>query len=224
VTVRPIEQLSRWKERFDRIGSDISFLYRSNIIWLDFREHLAQDDHWNETWLLVQWVAGIFWPSQAIGARRHRDTDRDANSFANLLQEVAGNAHVFSRSTYVEFMFQQSEMDEDLAFQKEVINKTFDVFSDGADTISRGALEDDIQLIEESCRAASSVADRLVAHLDKRGVKEVVTYGDVTNAIETLYKLWLKYHPLFDGRARAEWKQQQMLPWRIPLREHYFAH
>ena len=68
----------------------------------------------------------------------------------------------------------------------------FQEFTDDGKIISEPKIDDDIQALEKIGKIADLV-DRRIAHLDKRGLKEQVTYNDLEESINILNKMTCKY-------------------------------
>ena len=221
VTVSPREQLRIWSERFGHIGEDINWLFRNQLVWNDIVGTLARQEHWRETGFFVNWLADQFWRSQAIGARRHVDRHKDANSLSNHLDAVLSSPEIISRANYVEFRLQNPV--EDLRFRTEILNLTYDSYcsSPGEDLLALDRLTADLQVIDDACGGLGKIADRRVAHHDSRPVDNA-TFADIRLAVETLERVWSGLHPLFVGSAWGGWETQQMWPWRTPFRDKYF--
>jgi hypothetical protein len=68
----------------------------------------------------------------------------------------------------------------------------FQEFTDDCKIISEPKIDDDIQALEKIGKIADLV-DRRIAHLDKRGLEEQVTYNDLEESTNILNKMTCKY-------------------------------
>jgi hypothetical protein len=76
---------------------------------------------------------------------------------------------------------------------QEVQKFRFQEFSDDGKIISEHKIDNDIHELEKIGRKVADLVDRIIAHLDKRGPKEQVTYNDIEESINILNKMTCKY-------------------------------
>jgi len=69
----------------------------------------------------------------------------------------------------------------------------FQEFSDDGKIISEHKIDNDIQELKKIGGKVSNLVDRIIAHLDKRGIEEEVTYNDLEESINVFNKITLKY-------------------------------
>jgi len=81
---------------------------------------------------------------------------------------------------------------------------TFGNFSEDGKILSRKVIEHDIKKIEQIARKVSNYVDRAIAHLDKRGISEKVTYGEISESLAILNKLTCKYLALISSAGYVD--------------------
>jgi hypothetical protein len=101
-------------------------------------------------------------------------------------------------------------------------NDAFDRFAgDVGNHVDPALVERDLEALRSTTSGVVHFATRTVAHLDKRGVDQEITFGELNRALDTLSDLVRRYHLLVTGSSllrveptmQGDWKA----PFRIPL-------
>ena len=132
-----------------------------------------------------------------IGLRRQIKKNNQSISFVRLLEEIVTNPEILSRnyfrSLYSSPVIKKLPDLPDIDFDKYCGLST--------DYISREMVENDIEKIKNATIKCEEIADKRIAHRDKRGLKNLLRFGDVDECIDLMDKLYCKYHSIF----HAEW-------------------
>lgn len=159
---------------------------------------------------LVRWYVD----SAVMGLRRHVKIDRESISLAGLLQDIADNPTLLSRTHFV-FLSNRPEMHP-------YLNCTFDKYAgEGAAYVSSEAVRQEMDEFCNRSKRCETYADRVVAHLDKRAVTDLPTFQEFYDAVDFAETLPKKYTLLIQGSSlrsvaaviQEPWKAIFRVPW-----------
>jgi hypothetical protein len=187
---------AKWQEWTHKIVDDLSPVVEDQDTAIKFDEIV----HDNYEWILEHeglWFCDFVRRSHVVAAllaiRRHLDIDGDAVSVLRLLQQLSMCAEQLTYDFYIE-QFPLNTADED-AWQR----FTFNAFAKDGETLDRTLVEEDIRKTEDMATRCRDLTTRTLAHLDKRGFSETVTYHEVRKVIDHFNDLVCKYLPLING-------------------------
>ena len=143
----------------------------------------------------------------AVCIRRHKRTDGDSISLMRLLQQIKKCASQFNYNFYLEIYPLNPAEPPWQEF-------TFANFSKDGKVISEEIINRDMQEIEDIAGKVSNFADRVIAHLDRRGTEEKITYGDLNSSLALLNKLTCKYITLITSAGYVTLKPTIQTDWK----------
>lgn len=208
-------KLQKWGRWIDTIHADMVRSALSRQIYEETRQIVIDNPALADGSVvffeqLTRWYAD----SVIMGLRRQLKIKDDSISLAGLLQDIAANPALLTRTHFVS-LSDKPEMHPHL-------NRTFDKYAgQGAEYVSSEAVKQDLDEFRKRSVRCETYADRLVAHLDKRVVKDPPSFSefyDTVNCAETLLK---KYTLLIQGHSllsvtpvvQENWKAIFRMPW-----------
>ena len=177
----------KWVQWLEKIESDLYCVVNNQQIYKYFINVVnANIDHIkaNEGSLFCDFVRQCYGVQAASAIRRQIKEGDDSISLMRLLKQIKQCASQFTYDFYLKCY--------PVINEHEVQKSKFQEFSDDGKTISEDKIDDDIEELEKIGKVADFV-DRKIAHLDKRGLKELVTYNDLEESINILNKMICKY-------------------------------
>lgn len=190
---------NKWGEWLEKIESDVEIMVENQQIYNYFINVVnANIEHIkvNEGSLFCEFVRQCYGVQAATAIRRHIKVDGDSISLMRLLKQMKQCANQFTYDSYLKRY--------PVINGQEVQKSKFQEFSDDGKIISEHKIDNDIQELEKIGRKVADLVDRIIAHLDKRGLKEQVTYNDIEESINILNKMTCKYIRLITN-AVADW-------------------
>ncbi len=139
--------------------------------------------------------------------RRHLKKNDKSISLIKLLEQIHKSSNQFSYDFY-----KQQFPDEDEKFEWQKM--TFESFSVDMRLISENIIKNDIDELLRIAGKISDLTDRVIAHLDKRGKKDIVTFDDLNQSIEIINKIACKYITLITGIGYATLKPSILYDWK----------
>jgi hypothetical protein len=178
----------KWVEWTEKIESDLIAIvhnqqiynYFINIVNANFK-HIES----NVGLIFCDFVRQCYGVQAALGIRRHSKTDDDSISLMRLLEQIKQCASQFTYDFYLE----RYPIINGNESQKSI----FQDFSDEGMIISEHKIENDIRELKTIGSRVTDLVDRILAHLDKRGLKAQVTYSDLEESINVFNKMTCKY-------------------------------
>jgi hypothetical protein len=171
----------KWVQWLEKIESDVYTMVNNQQIYKYFFsvvnaniEHIMA----NEGSLFCDFVRQCYGVQAAMGIRRHIKGDGRSISLMRLLKQMKQCASQFTYDFYLKYY--------PVINGEEVQKFKFQEFSDDGKIISEHKIDNDIQELEKIAPKVPDLVDRIIAHLDKRGLKGQVTYNDIEESINIL--------------------------------------
>lgn len=178
----------KWVQWIEKIENDLIAIVNNQQIYNHFINVVnANFGHIksNDGLFFCDFVRQCYGVQAALGIRRHIKTDDDSISLMRLLEQIRRCASQFTYDFYLErYPIINEHESQKLKFQE---------FSDDGKIISEHKIDSDIQELKTIGSKVSNLVDRIIAHLDKRGTEEEVTYKDLDGSINVFNKITLKY-------------------------------
>ena len=179
-------KLQKWREWMKVIEPEIRLLLRDARVFWEIRiiihgHQRTQDLHYG--YLERSYLDHVI-------TRLHRQIRpyQEGISFVGLLDEIAKNPEVLSRSSF--------------AAACSDINESAD-FSGAADVnstqIRTQMITEDITELKLALKSCEEFADKRLAYLEKHAVKTAPKFQEFENCFKLLDKMYVKYHELFYG-------------------------
>ncbi len=77
-------------------------------------------------------------------------------------------------------------------------------------------VQNDLEALKNACKSAESLADRRVAHRDKRGLANDITLEELVKALDGVGEIARKYYLLFTTADIELYPRINELPWPRP--------
>ncbi len=197
-----IDKWLRWLKELD-IG--IYELLYSKYLYNEVRQIIQSNPKIQTDGYFYEWLSIAYSKSASINVRKMIDTRSDVISLGRLLTEIIYNPDVinferfesYSTADYdgkneVELMFLES--------RKKQARKEYEEFSgDCFPNIDPQIVRHDLDSLKSKCEPIKKYVDKLVAHRDKSIFRNIPTYNDLDNAIESIYVYYKKYTHLIRG-------------------------
>ena len=211
-------KLKKWLKWMNKIRIDVSSLVAAHDVFCSIDELFSSNQQLNQNSLVLWYLRNTYAAYAAMCVRRHLKTKKDSISLARLLDELAEAPSKVSRAYFRE------------VYTSVPIQAAADAFFDrfcsaaGELHISSQLVRSDLELLRRTAVSCEDLADRRIAHLDKRGLKCPPDVKKLAEVIDCLHKICLKYHRLFCGddlssllpECSDNWMAVFDIPWRKP--------
>jgi len=204
------KEFPKWQKWTEQIRTDVEnrlvnvrqvFRFFVEIVTAN-SEHIAK----NYGDVFIRFVARCYVSHAAMAIRTHVKTDEQSISLMRLLIQIRECAPQFT----FPFFLQQFPRDPSYLRPQTV---TFGLFSKDGKTVSPALVQKDIDDLKALTTKVEKLADRTVAHLDKRGFDGVVTFGDLDACVDKFDRLVCKYHKLISGGGYATLEPTILADW-----------
>jgi len=208
-----VQLRQKWKGWLEKIANDLSWLLTSHDIFERVRNIVDSNKRIQSPDLFHRWIIDNYVARVAVGIGRLNDHDSRTISLHRLIKDISENLEAITRdyfvSRYTERMQNKGAGDHD-----------FDTFAEkNSRLISRGRLNDDIDLLDEETRLVKDFRNRWIAHFDlNREIERMPTFGDVDKSLQVIDRIFCKYYLLVDGGGMTTTKPVVQFDWEEPLK------
>jgi hypothetical protein len=212
------EEFQKWQKWARRIKDDVSLrLVEPRQVFRGFaevvngnRKHITRRNGGVFCELVKQgYVAQV-----AMAIRSHVKVDKDSISLMRLLVQLRDNAQRFTFT----FFLEQFPRDPNYVDWQ---TGTFGQFSEDGRTVSTLIVQSHIDQLKSLTSQVETMADRSIAHLDKRVFTGSLTMGDLDKCIDAFDKLVCKYLSLITSSGYATLEPTITFDWerifRVPF-------
>lgn len=200
---------TKWQKWMKTIECDFQRVVSYQEIFIGFQDMVRHNrDHFfcNKGEVFFRFVVQCYVAQALMGLRRQIKSDRDSISLLRVMREVQKCAAQFS----YEFYLRVSPVDSGAGEWQRV---TFGKFSDDGRLISHNRVEEQVRELLEKVETAEHLADCTVAHLDKRGCAENLTFEELGEAIGLVEGLVRDYLELITGVTRHPLQWTNIRDW-----------
>jgi hypothetical protein len=188
---------AKWQEWIQQIEADLANVVNEQAFFDRFRSVVEENGAWIDEnagapfiGLIKRWYAAAAF----MGIRRQLKVDSHSISLVRLLEQLASAADQVTLDRYKELQTSgtsPSDWRED----------TLEALSDGANmtVISRATVEADIAQLRRLNDRIEEIADRVVAHHDRRGSDATVSFDELRTSIDAFDRVVHRYITLFTG-------------------------
>jgi hypothetical protein len=206
------EAFEKWQKWADQIKADLMELMDYKQIHDHFisvingnLEHVNQ----NNGKKFCNFVRKCYAVQAAVGIRRHMKSDKKSISLMRLLDQMKECSNQFSDDLFRRECFPLPHK-----------GITEEGFLNCA-IVSKQEIERDIALLKDIADKVESLVDQRVAHLDKRGYREDITYQDIDDSLNVFNKIACRYIALLTGHNYSTLKPEVQYNWKtiftVPL-------
>ncbi|MCZ6689605.1 MAG: hypothetical protein O7H41_08390 [Planctomycetota bacterium] len=183
----------KWMPMIRRKVSDLVFSRRMLYI---YRKMVNRNPEIQDPLHFHNWIDRMVWALIALGIRTQVDVGDDAVSLLKLLRRMRDNPEAFSIETWLSHWEK-----DDIGIELRAIPKFRTQFADrNQNHVSLARLNQEIEKLTSSSAKVASVASRMVAHIDRRGLpKNPGDMVDAENAATVIAELTQKYSLFFLG-------------------------
>jgi hypothetical protein len=183
-------EFPKWQKWADRIKEDVQTrLVNSRQIFRAFNETCrANSDHIirHDGQFFCRAVQRWYVSHIAMAIRSHVKINGDSVSLMRLLKDIHECAAKFTFDFYLE----KFPRDPDYVDWQ---TGTFSLFSEDGTTVSQRSVRKDMDHLRTLSSQVEDLADRAIAHLDKKPFDGIVTLGDLDACVDVFDKLVCKY-------------------------------
>ncbi|MCI0379590.1 MAG: hypothetical protein L0215_18435 [Gemmataceae bacterium] len=204
-------EFKKWHEWAERIDEDVTlWLVEPRQVYLGFvdivdanKKHIEE----NEGGIFVLFVAQCYGSQAIIAIRRHLKVSNESISLMRLLEQIRDCASQFTYAFYLE------QFPIDPKYVRWQV-PTFRQFSEDGKTVAPALVQKDIDELKDLGATIEVLADRKLAHLDKRGFDGSVTFGELHQCIDAFNRVVCKYLKLIRGGGPATLEPSIILDWK----------
>jgi hypothetical protein len=175
------------------------------------RDLVARYDQHDRECLFFAFVQNTYVDSLVMGIRRQIKCDDNCISLARLLRELHDSPQLVTRDDYCALWPAPGPL------SRASIGPDFSLFADaGAAHIDAARVDQDLRELNHACGTAVELADRRVAHRDRRGLTKDPTMDELVAALEVAGRIAKKYYLLFTATDVELHPVPTTLPWPRP--------
>jgi hypothetical protein len=207
-------RLSKWIRWLKVVHNDIQqLLVKRNIFW-EVQDIIKNNTEIQKPSSFYSYLGDTYIAYISIGIRRQVKLDKQSISFARLLTELTETPAILSRKYYVGLY--KGATVEHLA------ERNFDRFcGNDKSCISSDMVASDLETLNLAASVVEDFADKRIAHHDKRQPKVLPRFEQVDQCLDTLDRMYCKYHGVFHASAMSslmpvyqyDWKKIFTVPW-----------
>ncbi|WP_162941791.1 hypothetical protein [Desertimonas flava] len=210
-------RVEKWKRWLREIELDVIALHHDRVLWRTLDAALSRRD---ESEFFRRHYMRLYVASAAMCVRRlvFSGTDSKSISLVRLLRELADDPGHLTAARH-------RQLFEDVAMGPDYGEKRFEAeWGDGHGHLAVDRVESDLASLERLAEAVKLVADRTIAHLDRRGIgDERPTFAQLDAAIDEIGRIFVKYHELIDGSSIVHLEPVVQGDWKAPFRAAVFG-
>jgi len=209
-------KLCKWLGWLKKIHDEIQQLIINRNIFWEVQDIIKNNKEIHKPSSFYTYLGDTYIAYISIGIRRQVkiDVKKQSISFSRLLAEIEESPAILSRKYYVglyKTSAVESRADED-----------FDQFcGDDKNCISSDMVASDLRELNSVASIVEDFADKRIAHHDKRKPKVLPRFDQVDQCLNTLDKMYCKYHLVFHAEYmrsliptyQYDWKSIFTVPW-----------
>lgn len=211
-----VQKIEKWKRWIDRIEPDVIWLHHHRRVWREMVDTLAglEDAEFFRMHYTRLYIDGA---AMAVRRLAYRGGDDKSRSLAQLVAELIATPEVLTGDRH-------AEMYESTVLGAEMGRERFDEeWGDGSGALDPARLQADIDALTDASSKVSALADRTIAHIDKRGFADEVTFGDLDRAIDEIGRVFQRYRELVVGSPLMTLEPTIQGDWKAPFRSALFG-
>jgi hypothetical protein len=210
-------KLDKWIRWLGTIQQEVQGLVMAKDIFWSLQDLIKANPALHKH-SVFYWYMGDTYVAYALaGIRRQMKPHKDSISLKQLLTEVAKEPGIISRRYYRSLYAQDKAHFADRHFDRHCA-------APGDSHISAAMVQDDLKKLISSTTACEDLADKRIAHRDKRPPALLPTFKEANQAVETMHELCLKYRLILLAEClttllptyQNDWQAIFDHPWRKP--------
>jgi len=192
--------INRWRKSMLRIRDRVTELWVDREVYRRYREIIESNSALPKNNLFFSTLRNMYVSHVAMALRTFGDTDLRSYSLHNLIEEIHDHANQITRARFVRrWPTQQRAIGENIFrsnWGRHRLNKTW--------------LKRDIKALLSHYRIVKRLADKFVAHDDRRKARKLPTYKQLDSALDNIFEMVSRYCTLLLGHA---WGTPNMQKW-----------
>lgn len=215
----------KWKKWLEAIHPHVTVLFHDREIWRDVRDALLADTEATSDTFLASYTRQYV-GSAAMAVRRLADPNakkNDSHSIGALIDDICKQPNVMTRERWTARDGKPDPRPGADEQMLKILAGNFDAsFGDGSGGLDGEKVVADLATLQERSKTVALFASRTVAHIDRRGMKDLPTFEDLDEAIDAVGEMYRRYFLLIDGASLLEVAPMIQHDWKAPLRRPIF--
>lgn len=218
-------KLAKWHKEIERIGHHIIQLHHDRRLWREMCDAMSAAAPESDG-TFIQHYTKLYVDGASMAVRRLADVRGQCQTIAlgRLIEDLRANPKVLNREVVVARYAHDDDQREwartDWLRCGEEFWDTKWASADGGLDIVR--LQADLDALSATAEKVAAFADRVVAHIDSRGARDIPTFKDLDDAIDVLGELFKHYSILVDGKGWVFLEPAIQGDWKAPFRKPIF--
>lgn len=180
-------KLKKWIKWLSVIEEDISELAIGKRIYWQIWQLLKDNEKTHKNLILFHYLNNSYVSYAVMGIRRQMKINKQSISFVRLLEEIKASPELISRKYFVS-----------LYSHSDTGHEQFNAFSRSKYIhIDPDLVQEDIEELKKYSNNSETLADRRLAHRDKRNISALPKFAELEDCLETLEIQARKYHFIF---------------------------
>ncbi len=181
---------STWVEWLKVIEAEITQLALYRHVFRETAKIVENNARIHKPSVYFSWMRDAYITYATVGLRKQLDCDPNAISMWKLLDELARFPQLMTRERY-KVLYKGSAVEM-------FADRDFDRFAGaGMPHLDPSPVQTDLRNLEGFWKVIKQYTNRKVAHIDRRGISTIPTFGDLDSCQDCLEELLKKYVLLF---------------------------
>lgn len=215
------QRFEKWEKWLEIIREEVMGLVRNKYIFWKLGDIVKNNPEIQKPNSFYKFAGDTYFAYAVMGIRRQTKPNKDSISFVGLLEEIVEMPCVLSREGFVALY------EEDARFEA---RHDFAQFAQkDAEYVDPDMVQQDLHKLQELGDPVENLADRQIAHYDKRPAKNIPSFGELDACIDFLAELTEKYWLLFKAEVLVDllvmpivdnWEEVFRQPWILSDKPH----
>lgn len=215
----------KWAGWLKVIYPHVTNLFLDRTIWREVRDALMADGEATSDTFLASYTRQYVGAS-AIAVRRLADPNAKANdshSIGALIEDIHKHPAVMTRERWTKRDREPDPRPGADDNMLKILSRNYDsTFGDRSGGLDVGKVAADLATLKSRSEAVAAFASRTVAHIDRRGMKQLPTFDDLDDSIDVVGDMYKRYYLLIDGASLLDVAPAIQHDWKQPLRRPLF--
>lgn len=215
----------KWCGWLTQVETHVLDLHHHRQLWQEIKDAILKKTGDTSDIFLTHYTR-LYVDGQVMAVRRlvsHSPTDKKSISLGRLIADVQSHPTVMSRDRYVSLHKSPSDDAWVRADWERMARETYDdEWGDGQGNIDAQKLQADLDRLDELSGKVRAFANRMVAHIDRRGLKRLPTFKDLNDAIDVIGEMFKRYALLLTASSWASVTPTIQEDWRATFRSPLF--
>lgn len=215
------EVYEKWLSWLEHIKDAVIELHHNRQIWKELTEAIWEHAGDTPYDTFIAHYTRLYVDGQTMAIRRlvKEHSQSSEISLRRLVKDMIHQPTVMSRTRYVGLYTARVELEDHW------VKKAEEDFANNFGTgewLDLLRLEKDLVTLDNDFELVTRFADRTVAHIDKRGVEQLPTFGDLNKAIDDAAEMFRRYALLLTASDWVMLAPAIQENWRAPFQRNLF--